>query len=393
MTHRSITDFIFFTFVCIIITPLTSGQTISDNLLQNPGAENGTNEWTALVNRIETSSNAHTGTKSFNHRGLNGGGDGYLVVEQRVNVTTFTTAIDSGQADAVVGMWANTTNDFAGIILEFYDSIGIAIGDWKNETLSSPNGWKEFKYRIPIPANTRTIAFQFTGATETRTSGVGNNLNIDFDDLSLQILSNEPPTPTPTVTPIPTPIQPTPQPVTPDVLYTFDNPTLAENDLIEFPPGRAGEYSLADYFFRPLTTQTNDNAYTNGFGLSLVVEPGTGATFYGKPLTVSGEYVFLRVSAWASNQNVSIAIGALDATESDTVANANLNGSIGVNILFDAIRFVERFDHLEALYFPERNAAVPVFQVSNTSTDERVTVQFDNLEIYRIPKNQFPLKE
>ncbi len=100
--------------------------------MKNPGAEADTAEWISLINRIETSSYAHSGDKSFSHRGLNGGGDGYLVVEQRISLSAYASAIDSEHSEAIIGMWSDTSNDLAGFILEFLDSIGIAMGDWKN---------------------------------------------------------------------------------------------------------------------------------------------------------------------------------------------------------------------------------------------------------------------
>jgi hypothetical protein len=48
------------------------------------------------------------------------------------------------------------------------------------------------------------------------------------------------------------------------------------------------------------------------------------------------------------------------------------------------------FVYLEAFYKSERGAIVPVFQAANSPNAARVTVQFDNLEIFRIPKDQLP---
>jgi len=85
-----------------------------------------------------------------------------------------------------------------------------------------------------------------------------------------------------------------------------------------------------------------------------------------------------------------LALGALDATKADNLAGAALNGAIGVNIMMDASRFKNQFGYLEAFYKAERGAIVPVLQAANGKDGKRVTVQFDNLEIYRIPKESFP---
>ncbi len=193
------------------------------------------------------------------------------------------------------------------------------------------------------------------------------------------------------VTPPVTPPGPgVPVTISPTIVYPFSGATSDANKLVLFPPGSPGEFNLGDVYFRPLTTKTGDEDYTDGFGVSAILDPGEGVTFYAAPLPAGEDYVYLRIGAWCTESTVSLAVGALDAVAGNNLASAALNGSIEANILMNAGRCKNKFGYLEAFYKCERGAIVPVFQAANSPDAARVTVQFDNLEIFRISKDQMP---
>ncbi len=204
--------------------------------------------------------------------------------------------------------------------------------------------------------------------------------------------------PTPTATPTEKPpATPTPEPTRqhgihdgePVYIYPMNEDTASENNLQVLNPTG---YDLGNYLFDSLETTASAQVYTDGFGMKVNLEPETGITAYGKPLAVEPDtYVFLRISAYCNNPNVSIAVGALDAVEATDISGAALNGSIGSDMLTESGRFVENFGYLETLFMPERGAIVPVFQAVNLSQNS-ARAQFDNLEIYVIPKIQLPVR-
>lgn len=178
--------------------------------------------------------------------------------------------------------------------------------------------------------------------------------------------------------------------ISPVFVYSFNGTSSEENQILLIPPGNPGEYNLGDVFFRSLTTSAGDEDYTDGFGVSITLDPGEGVTCYGNPIAVEEDYVYLRIGAWTTEAGVSLALGTLDATPAENIAKASLNGSVEANILMDASRFKNKFGYLEAFYKSERGAVVPVFQAANGKDSKRVAIQFDNLEIYRIPKISLP---
>ncbi len=171
-----------------------------------------------------------------------------------------------------------------------------------------------------------------------------------------------------------------------EALYTFSASTPDENNLTLQPPNG---FQLGSVSFDILNTQPENLEFTDGVGIRVNMNPNEGATFYGKPFEIEkDDYVFVRVSTWASAENVSLGIGLLDAQMAASVAESGLDGSLGLNLTMHAKPYVDRFGCLWACYEPIRNAVVPVFQVA--SNDTSVTVQFDNLEVIRISKYLFP---
>ncbi|MFB3788208.1 MAG: hypothetical protein ACE15F_17750 [bacterium] len=370
----------------LVACAAAGAQTISDNRLPNPGAEEGLDGWVILSGTVFHSS-------AYQYQGYNS----FALyenakIEQKVDVSDYAEAIGAHAAQTFLGAVINCQdeNGQGGFGLRFIDHLGFEIGKWQQADFASFNEWKEIQAIVDIPQGTRTIAFQLVNAAA--------NGRVFFDEAFLRMMIYEP-TPTPTVTPTPTLVQPTPTlaapsptpggALSPFVVYSFNQPTASENGLLFFPPGAPGDFDLGDVYFRPLNFATGYNRYSDGFGITVTLDGGEGATFYGRPAACGEDYVFMRISVSLNAPGAVLAFGALDAVEAPDLAGANLNGSIESNLLMDASRFLNRFDTLEVFYRPERSAIVPVFQVVNPPQGEKVTAQFDNLEIYRIPKNQF----
>jgi len=367
----------FVTVVGLLIQLSAHSQILSDNMLKNSGGEDGTtNHWDVLEGGMKINTSSHSGKFSFK---MDGWSD---KIEQKVDVSTFSQHIING-SELLLSSWMQLYWGWEQIAtvtfqIRFFDNIGFEISNWDSSVKSldvSHGTWKEFIFRTEIPKNTRSIAVTISK------DNIGRGYlptTLLLDDMFVKLFYNEP-TPTPTVTQIPVLAEN-------NIIYNFSEPTASSNDLLIFPPGAIGEFDLCDVSFRPLTVDDEDKDYTDGFGIIVVTHPGEGATFYGKPITVGDDYVFLRISAWTSGVNISLAVGALDAEEAKTIADADLNGSIGSNILLNCSRFVDNFGYLEALYKSERGTIVPIFQVANFSNNEQIKVQLDNLKIYKISK-------
>lgn len=370
----------------IMACAIAGAQTISDNQLPNSGAEGGLDGWFILAGTAYHSSvYQYEGYNSFSLYEN-------AKIEQKVDVSAWAEAIDAQTAQAFLGavIYCRNEKGMGGFGLRFIDHLGFEISKWQQADFTSFNEWKEIQTIAEIPRGTRTIAFQLINAT---VNGI-----VYFDEASLRMMISGP-APTPTVTPTPTLAQPSPTPeipsptpgtaLTPCVVYSFNQPTAQENGLLFFPPGAPGDFELGDVYFRPLTSVSGYERYSDGFGITVTLDEGEGATFYGRPVACEDDYVFLRISVSVNAPGAVLALGALDAVEAQDLAGANLNGSIEANLLMDASRFLNRFDTLEVFYRPERAAIVPVFQVVNATQGGKVTVQFDNLEIYRIPQSRF----
>lgn len=154
----------------------------------------------------------------------------------------------------------------------------------------------------------------------------------------------------------------------------------------EFSPAAPAGYEMGEvsYGEMPVSAEESAESLTDGAGVTVTLDPGEGVTLYGPPVDVNGAYAVVRVSAWTDDAGVAIGVGALDAESAATLAEAGLNGSIGVTLLQDTSRLVERFGVVEAVFKPERTAAVPVVQAVNPHPDKTVTARFDQLEIVRV---------
>lgn len=160
-----------------------SFDTLSDNLVLNPGAENGITSWIATIGVIESLTagecngiSPYQGSKYF--------AVGALCVEhpyasayQDLNVNGYAATIDSGTVQAQYGAymanWANT--DEPAIALQFLNEANVVIGS--TDTMRHNLAPWTLKLNIAlVPAGTRTIRTNLMG---TRTAGADNDSYVD----------------------------------------------------------------------------------------------------------------------------------------------------------------------------------------------------------------------
>ena len=175
------------------LSPFSTGPSLlSPNLLLNPGAEDGTNNWTATQGVIESLEDGEcNGIAPYEnaHYFAVGGvceDNEYGLAHQNIDVSDFSEAIDLGNFSAYYGGYLSDWggDDVPALRLIFLDENTIELGNTDQlSTLSS--SWILLANWWLIPSNTRTIQFELEG---TRNAGADNDSY--FDELFLR-LGNE----------------------------------------------------------------------------------------------------------------------------------------------------------------------------------------------------------
>jgi calcineurin-like phosphoesterase family protein/purple acid phosphatase-like protein/type IX secretion system substrate protein len=169
----------------------TGDSGLSPNLIANPDAENGVNNWTIETGIIESLSDGqcageapHTGIFYFAVGGLCDGNEtAYSEVYQTVDVSAYADKIDQGMGEAIFGGYLSnySGSDMPAMSLEFLDANDNVLAP--SIVLSTTNdNWTLLENNEVIPALTRSIKVILTG---TRNSGTDNDSY--FDDLFLQV--------------------------------------------------------------------------------------------------------------------------------------------------------------------------------------------------------------
>lgn len=171
-------------------SPFSTGDSpLSANLLNNPGAENGTLGWTVDTGIFESLTSGecdgvapHSGNYYFAVGGLCTE-SAYAEVHQDVYLFDYAVCIDDGGIQVHYGGFLSNWGgqDHPEFMLEFRDSTGSMIDE--TEILDTYNStWTEFNSVIDIPADTRIVRFIKMG---TRYAGTDNDSY--FDDMYLRI--------------------------------------------------------------------------------------------------------------------------------------------------------------------------------------------------------------
>ncbi|HPA47072.1 MAG TPA: hypothetical protein PK395_15005 [bacterium] len=168
---------------------------------------------------------------------------------------------------------------------------------------------------------------------------------------------------------------------------TFGQPSPHENGLQITNPGAPGDMPVGEVWFGEIPA---DEGYTDGIGLTARLDPGEGLTLYGDPVIVDKDYVLIRMAVRTDGTSATIGLGGLDADAMSSYS-PSVNGTMGMMVLTEPTRILNRFGYLETIFKSERGEVIPVFQVTNSEKARvPVTVYFDNLEIYRIPEEAMP---
>jgi hypothetical protein len=167
----------------------TGASSLSDNLLINPGAEQGTDGWEASGPLEALEAGECDGTEP--HQGLAylvvGGiceeGADYTEAQQLVDITAWAEAADSGELAALFGghTASHAGSDLAEMELRYLDAEGAQLGSSGRLGRPEPS-WTELQAIEAVPPGTRSIAFVLMG-----TRNAGQDCDAYFDALLLQL--------------------------------------------------------------------------------------------------------------------------------------------------------------------------------------------------------------
>jgi hypothetical protein len=174
-------------------TAIFTTADLGENLLENPGAEDGTTGWTTSEGYHESLTNGqcdgvapHSGERYFATGGVCESAD-YARAYQSVDLSeSLWEIIDAGQAAVQFGGYLRTYSgsDLPEIQLEFVDASGqVTTSD---ELSSQASSWTYVSSSQSLPAGTRSVRFVLMG-----TRNAGNDSDCYFDDLSLVVGSCE----------------------------------------------------------------------------------------------------------------------------------------------------------------------------------------------------------
>jgi hypothetical protein len=173
------------------VTFTTGSSTLSQNLLLNPGAENGVSNWSITTGIIESLTDGkcggeapNSGTFYFAVGGLCDGNEtSFSEVFQTVSVAGFAGQIDAGTGEAAFGGYLSNFSgtDRPAMNTEFLNASGNVLASSTSLTTTA-DAWTLLTNTEAAPSLTRSIKIILTG---TRNAGTDNDSY--FDDLFLRI--------------------------------------------------------------------------------------------------------------------------------------------------------------------------------------------------------------
>ncbi len=157
--------------------------------------------------------------------------------------------------------------------------------------------------------------------------------------------------------------------IKPDPVFTIQSP----EEFITIPGGFENRPSGT-----AATGSIPGNIYeiTDGKGVTLTAAPGETILIQFPRIETGGETILLRAQVGSSGAGASVALAALDG---------GLDGSIATNIPADSGEFRNRYRWMNLIYNPPCGSFYPLFQVSNSSESQTVSVYLDTVEIYELP--------
>ncbi len=224
--------------------------------------------------------------------------------------------------------------------------------------------------------------------------------HIHFDDIS--IIGFEPvsfPTPTSTSTPTPSPYPPTPtlpprpthtpipepepttqpgQEVLGEILWTYDftSTNLFSDEIYVVPPPG---YELGEIISGESIPNDTHRGLSDGTGATINVSANKGGLLLFPVQPVGSGGAVIRFGVKTSGQGAQIALGGLDANQSE--GRGNMDGSIATRVLINSEHLQDQWQLLSLYIDPVVDGVVPVIQVVSTSENNSTSVYLDNLEI------------
>jgi len=165
----------------------SSIDTLSGNLVENEGAENGISFWMGDIESIQNgacnSVQPYLGTHNFAVGGVCANESSFGLAHQIIDLSPYQTEISAGEAVLNFGGFMRSYNgtDIPEMYVEFYSSGNLI---FTTNTISSNTGnWVFIEATVSIPALTDSCLLNLTG---TRNAGSDNDSY--FDDLQCYIL-------------------------------------------------------------------------------------------------------------------------------------------------------------------------------------------------------------
>ena len=162
------------------------GTPVSGNLILNPGAENGINNWTGDIESLENaecgSVSPNSGTHNFGVGGICSNESNFGIAEQTIDLSAYSIDIDNNLLSLEhSGFMRNYSgSDLPEMYVEFYDGTTL-LGTTATLSNSLPQ-WLLKSSVSPIPISTNSCKVILTG---TRNAGTDNDSY--FDDLSVVV--------------------------------------------------------------------------------------------------------------------------------------------------------------------------------------------------------------
>ncbi len=168
----------------------TSAGSLTDNLLTNPGGEQGTAGWQAVDGPLESlsagecdSGEPHSGDAFFAVGGVCEDGVDQAEAVQRVELGDWADAIDAGEARVLFGGWTSSYSgsDLAALELRWFDAQGQSLGT--SQRLSEPSdSWIKLQAVEAMPSGARSVDFALLA-----TRNAGQDCDAYIDDLVLRL--------------------------------------------------------------------------------------------------------------------------------------------------------------------------------------------------------------
>ena len=176
----------------------TGPSEFTENLLVNPGAEEGIEGWTPLFGPIESLAEGEcdglaprSGDRYFAVGGMCEELAPVAEAVQSRGLILYTAPIDAGRASARLRGWLSDWggDDEPALGLQVFDEDDVLVAEWDPVGVLSTE-WTQVEIELDLPPGSRRIQVRLIG-----THGAGDDSDCYFDDLELVLRFSDPPAP------------------------------------------------------------------------------------------------------------------------------------------------------------------------------------------------------